>query len=375
MDDRSHVARAGGELKQAVLFRARQGGYHTYRIPGLVVTAKGTVLAYCEARKDSPWDYGPIDILLRRSVDGGETWTEPTVLVAGGGKAANNAVMIVDPDTAVIHFLYCIAYKRCFYTLSHDDGLTFAPPTEITDVFEQYRPEYDWHLIATGPGHGLRLRSGRLLVPVWLSTTEQQKPTMVSVIYSDNHGKQWHRGPMILRDGDGQDVANPMEPIAVELQDGRVMFNVRNASSSQRRAVSTSPDGVNGWEPFRFDPQLREPFSMAAICRFSSRPHDPDHAIVWANPDNLTQSGQPGTACVGGSDRKCMTVRLSTDEGKTWQHSRVLEPGWSGYCDLAVGRDKTIYCLYESGCIDNMMWEIESIQLARFDRKWIEHRG
>ena len=151
MDDASHMAHGGGELKQAVLFQSRQGGYHTYRIPGLVVTARGTILAYCEARKDSPWDYGAIDILLRRSVDGGETWSEPTVLVAGGGEAANNAVMIVDPDTAVIHFLHCIGYKRCFYTLSHDDGLTFAPPTEITGVFEQYRPEYDWHLIATGP--------------------------------------------------------------------------------------------------------------------------------------------------------------------------------------------------------------------------------
>ena len=364
------AAEAAGTLLRHVLFQARAGGYHTYRIPGLAVTARGTILAHCEARRDTPWDYGPMDVLVRRSRDGGVTWTPPAVLIAGEGDNVANTVMIPDRDTGGVHLLYCRAYKRCFYTHSQDDGVTFAPPVEITEVFEQYRQEYDWTLIATGPGHGLQLRSGRLLVPVWLSTSVDQRPTLVSVIYSDDQGAHWQRGPVIVRDDDGQGIVNPMEAVAAELRDGRVLLNVRNASPAQRRAVSVSPDGVHDWAPFRFDPQLREPFCMASLCRLP----EPDGALVWANPDNLTRSGQPGTENVGGCDRKCVTMRLSDDEGLTWAHSRVLEPDWSGYSDLAAGPGPSICCLYESGCIDNLMWDIAGINFVRFDRSWLEGR-
>ncbi|MFA5204458.1 MAG: sialidase family protein [Lentisphaeria bacterium] len=361
------TAPATGPLHQQVLFQAREGGYHTYRIPGLALTAKGTLLAHCEARRDSPWDYGQMDILVRRSTDGGATWTPPAVLIPGEDKNVANTVLIPDRDTGGLHLLYCRDYKRCFYAHSTDDGLTFSPPVEITDVFEQYRHEYDWVLIATGPCHGLQLRGGRLLVPVWLSTSVDQRPTLVSVIYSDDRGAHWRRGPVIVKDGDGQGVNNPMEAVAVELRDGRVLLNVRNAAPAQRRAVAVSPDGVTGWTPFRFDPQLREPFCLGSICRLPG----PDGGLVWANPDNLTRSGQPGTEKVGGSDRKNLTVRLSEDDGQTWAHSRVLEPGWSGYSDLAALPGGTVCCLYESGCVNNLMWDIATLTLARFDRTWL----
>lgn len=361
----------GPELEQTVLFQARQGGYHSYRIPGLEVTAAGTILATCEARKDSPWDEGDIDLLLRRSTDRGRTWTPPTVLVDAGKQAAHNAVLIADRADGDVHFLYCVDYRRCFYCRSGNAGSTFDKPVEITSVFEEYRRDYNWKLIATGPGHGLRLASGRLLVPVWFSTSKEQRPTMSSVIYSDDGGRHWNRGPIVVRDGDGQGIGNPMEPILVELGDGRVLFNVRNASKAERRAVSISPDGVQHWSPFRFDPALPEPFCMASLCRLAPRPGERSAPLVFANPDSLTRSGQPGTAAVGGHDRKRLTVKLSSDEGKTWPVSRVLEPGWSGYSDLAAGRDHSIYCLYESGCINNMMWDVQAVTFARFNRAWL----
>lgn len=361
----------GGTLRQITLFKSREGGYHTYRIPGLVVSADRTVLAFCEARKNSSADYGQIDILLRRSLDGGETWAEPSVLVDGKSQTANNATMIADPDSPEIHFVYCIAYRRAFYTRSRDAGATFDPPVEITHVFEEYRKEYNWLLLATGPGHGIRLRGGRLIVPVWFSTHEEQKPTMASVIYSDDNGRRWHRGPIVVRDDDGQNIANPMEPVVIELSDGGVMLNVRNASPAKRRAVSVSADGVNGWSPLRFDPQLHDPFCMSSVCRLAMTPRDTHNAMLYAGPDDLSHSDQPGTANVGGCDRKRVTVRLSYDEGQTWLHARVLEPDWSGYSDLAVGADKVIYCLYESGCVGDWMWDIESLRLAMFDEKWL----
>ncbi|MCE9590602.1 MAG: glycoside hydrolase [Planctomycetes bacterium] len=347
------------------LFRAREGGYHSYRIPELAVTHHGVILATCEARRDSPWDDGPIDLLIRRSGDGGETWSAPAVLVAGQPRTAHNAVLIADPRSPHIHFLHCTDYNRAFYSRSRDAGLTFDTPTDITPVFDRYRPEYNLALLGTGPGHGLRLRTGRLVVPVWFSTSKSQKPTGSSVIFSDDDGATWDRGPIITQDGDGQGIDNPMEPVLVELNDGRVMFNVRNASAPHRRAVSVSPDGVRDWSPLRFDPQLPDAFCMASICRLS-----PD-AILFSGLDNLATSDQPGTANVGGADRKRLTVRLSRDEGATWPFAKVLKPDWSAYSDLAVGPDRTIYCLYESGCIDNLMWDVKEICLARFKEDWL----
>src|SRR5204863_4843812 len=131
----------------------------------------------------SDWD--AIDILLRRSPDDGKTWSEPKrVADVPGPKAknpaalalkfvnpedvtCNNPVLIAGRDGAV-HFLFCLEYQRCFYTRSDDDGQTFSKPVEITPAFEKFRKDYDWKVLATGPNHGIQLRSGRLLVPVWL---------------------------------------------------------------------------------------------------------------------------------------------------------------------------------------------------------------
>ena len=162
-----------------------------------------------------------------------------------------------------------------------------------------------------------------------------------------------------------------MEAVVVELQDGRVMMNVRNASPGQRRAVTISPDGVHDWSPFRFDPQLREPFCYGSIHRVAQRPPDSQNLIVWANPDCVTTAGQPVTDAIGNADRKNLTIRLSRDEGLTWPQARVLEPDWSAYSDLAVGPDQSLYCFYECGCNNNQMWDVKSLCLARFKPDWV----
>jgi sialidase-1 len=160
------------------LFEANMGGYAHYRIPGLVLTTRGTLLAYCEARKSPKGDWGTIDILMCRSTDGGRTWGLPRKIVTpleGIQKnpvalaqnlarpdeiTVNNPVAIVDRQAGAIHFLYCVEYARCFYMRSDDDGQTFGEPVEITATFERFRPEYDWKVLATGPGHGIQLSGG-----------------------------------------------------------------------------------------------------------------------------------------------------------------------------------------------------------------------
>ena len=210
-------------LEKSELFKVgKENDYTLYHIPGIVVTSKGTVLAYCEARKGGGGDWAQIDVLLRRSTDSGKSFDAPRLIAHRGdpvernplvvarklGKATdqtvNNPVAIVDSNGSV-HFLYCIEYAHCFYMRSDDDGLTFSKPVDITPAFEKFRPEYAWTVLATGPNHGIQLKNGRLVVPVWLSTGtggNGHRPSVTSVIYSDDHGAAWQRGDIaVAHDG------------------------------------------------------------------------------------------------------------------------------------------------------------------------------
>lgn len=386
-------------VEQIDLFEANEGGYELYRIPGIVATPSGTLLAYCEARKSAKADWGHIDILMRRSTDGGKTWGPPTKMVELEGKfernpaavaqglgkegeiTINNPVMIVDAERKLIHFLYCVEYNRLFHATSSDDGATFSKPVEITKTVEGFRPDYDWQSFAVGPGHGIQLKSGRLLSAIWLSTGKgghAHRPSIVSTIYSDDGGKTWQRGDIVA--GEQRPLVNPSESIVVELSDGRVMMNLRSESKERRRAFAISPDGAKNWTEPKFDDALTEPVCMASIVRVpvgsdaesgvtggaaggasggaadggasAKRP-----AIVFANPDSL-------------KGRKNLTLRVSRDDGQTWSASRVLEPGAAAYSDLAAGPDGSIYCFYERGRGEGNAYR--RLTVARVGLGWIE---
>jgi sialidase-1 len=376
-------------LEKTDLFEAGTEGYVLYRIPGLVVTAKGTILAYCEARRHSGNDWDAIDVLLRRSSDAGKTWSarqkiaqvegpikkNPAALAKKVGKAEdvtyNNAVAIVDAQTGAVHFLFCVEYNRCFYQRSDDDGQTFSKPVEITATLDEFRKEYDWKAFGTGPGHGIQLKSGRLVVPVWMSTgagDNAHHPSLVVTIYSDDHGKTWKRGTVVANETDP--LINPNETVLVQLADGPVLLNMRNESKENRRAVALSADGATGWSKPVFDDQLYEPVCMASICRLSEKGPRDRNRIVFANPHNLERAS--GKAIPGGQrDRKNLTVKLTYDECKTWPVARTLEAGTSAYSDLAVGRDGTIYCLYERGSMDGNHFRTKYLTLARFNLEWL----
>jgi sialidase-1 len=354
-------------LDKTDLFAAGQAGYETFRIPGIVVTRDGSVLVYCEARRGSRSDWADIEVLLCRSTNGGRTWSPPLRIADSGKDTVNNPVALVDRDGGRIHFLYCINYGRCFHMFSDDDGLTFSKPVEITSAFEPFRKNYDWHVLATGPGHGIQLRNGRLLVPVWLSTaTRQHRPSAVSVIYSDDHGETWHAGEIVCEHPDP--LVNPSETLAVQLSDGRVLLNIRSENRVYRRALSVSDDGATGWSPVRFDETLYEPICMAGIIHLPQPFADNDQTFLFTNPDS-----EQNPKVHGNNDfryRENITVRLSNDDCETWPVSRVLDPGISGYSDLAVGQVGTIFCVYERGGADGMAFQF--LTLARFNREWVE---
>lgn len=364
------------------LFTSGEGGYAMYRIPGIIVTSKGTLLAYCEARKTARSDWGQIDLLSRRSTDGGKTWSPPQAigtlpmdvtknevalaqkLGTPGEFTMNNPVAIADTGD-VVHFLYCVEYARCFYMRSTDDGATFSEPVEITKTFEAFRDAYNWKVLATGPGHGIRVtKTGRLIVPVWLSTGtggHAHRPSAVATIYSDDAGKSWQAGEIITQHG--EQVKNPSETVIAELSDGRVMVNIRSEAKENRRLVSISSDGATKWSAPKFDAALAEPICMGSLVRLPG-----DKLLVFANPDNLLSGSKPG-APGKGRDRKNLTIKMSDDDGQTWRWSRVLEPGNSAYSDLAAGPDGAIYCFYENGAGKR---QYAALTLATFSATWIQ---
>jgi sialidase-1 len=342
------VARAAEPIKSD-LFTADTAGYQTYRIPGLVVTKSGTIIVYCEARKSAKSDWGVIDVMLRRSTDGGKTFDAPRRMEKAAdatGVTVNNPLAIADPSSGAIHFLYCVDYARCFYTRSDDDGVTFAKPVEITSAFDELRSKYDWKVIATGPGHGIRLRSGRLLVPVWLALRHEHRPSCVSTIYSDDDGRTWHAGDIVVNTD--KETPNPSETAAVELSDGRVMLNIRNESPRHRRLVSISKDGIGGWSAPAFDDALFDPICMASLVRAGDR-------LVFVNPAG---DGK-------GKARTNLTLRTSADNGKSWSAPTLLETGIAAYSDLAVAPDGAIFCLYECGGVKDQQFYTRSLRLAQ----------
>jgi len=376
------ACQAAAQLHQANIFEAGQGGYAHYRVPAIAVSSRGTVMAFAEARKNTRGDWGTQDIMLRRSRDRAVTWDAPRIIArldqpgpknpvalaqklgVEGEVTYNNVVPIVDGGT--LHVLFCVEYARCYWMQSSDDGETFSRPVDITPVFEKFRKEYDWKVIATGPGHGIKLKNGRLLVPVWLSDGtggHAHRPSIVSVIYSGTQGKSWQRGDVVVRH---PELKNPSETVAVQLSGGRVMLNIRNESPEHRRAISTSADGATAWSKPVFHPELVEPICMGSILGLGSG------RIVFANPD----SNEPRDAArpEGNFKRQNVSVKLSNDDGKTWPVKRVLEPGISGYTDLAAGPDGSMYCIYERGSPSGVNTTIRYLTVARFNLQWLMSR-
>ncbi|HEX4609962.1 MAG TPA: sialidase family protein [Urbifossiella sp.] len=400
---------AADDVARTDLFEAKTGGYATYRIPGIVVTAKGTVLAYCEART-AGGDWGAIDLVARRGADKGKTWTAPAPLPAVPGPhpknpvavaqklgkpgevTYNNPVMIAD-RAGPVHLLFCIEYMRCFYARSDDDGATWSAPREITAAFEPttsptartptspwsapreitaafegYRPDYAWRVLATGPGHGIQLKSGRLVVPVWLSTGtggHAHRPSVTSTVVSDDGGATWKRGDIAVPNT--PDWVNPNEATVAELPDGRVMLNARSESKANRRLVTTSPDGATGWSRPAFDDALPEPVCFGSLLRLPG----PRPLLVFSNPDTLERTG--GKAVPGGSrDRKNLSLRTSADGGKTWAAAKAVEPGFSAYSDLAPAPEGGVYLFYERAGADGAAANrYGRLTLARVPAGWL----
>lgn len=344
------------EPDQVALFVAGERGYHTYRIPSLIATGRGTVLAFCEGRKTGSGDTGDIDLLLRRSRDGGKTWEPSRVIWDDGPNTCGNPCPVIDSKSGTICLLLTHnlgsdtqlmiedrksrGARTVWVMRSRDDGVTWDPPVEITASVK--RPEWTWY--ATGPGVGIQLRSGRLVVPCD-NTVAGTKTQQSLVILSDDGGQTWKLGGVVGPKCDESQV--------VELADGRLMLNIRSYHGDYRRRVALSEDGGQTFADPVKDETLIEPVCQASILRLPGR----DGGLLFSNPASVK--------------RERMTVRLSRDDGKSWPDARILHEGPAAYSCLAMLPDGTIGCLYERG----QKGPYETITLARFPLAWLAGQG
>ena len=346
-------------VEQKPLFVRGVGGYNIYRIPALLTTQAGTLLAFCEAREGG--DSSDIDLVMRRSEDGGETWSRKLVIWDEGENVCGNPCPVQDRETGTIWLLMTWNHRddpeeeliegsaeytrRPYICYSNDDGKTWSKPADLSETCRD--PDWGWY--ATGPGVAIQLKhgkhKGRLVCPANHSDLEYEDHHYRShVIYSDDHGKTWHRSEPI---GPGCN-----ESQVVELVDGTLMMNMRAYDPSGHRAIATSTDGGETWTKAWRHEQLTEPTCQASFLRYSSVEDGGKNRLLFSNPASM-------------DDRINMTVRMSYDEGKTWPVARQLCSGSSAYSCLTVLPDGDICSLYEAGEDD------AAINFARFTLDWL----
>ena len=348
-----HLEGQAQVFAEQAIFSAGERGYACFRIPALVVTTKGVVLAFAEARRTNCRDDDDIDLVMKRSTDHGKTWSAMQVLFDDGAVSVNQPAPVVDRKSGEVVLVFCKNNQKVFMTRSKDEGRSWASPKEITsDVVDPV-----WKYIGAGPGHGIQLGSGRLLIPSWGDVSPGQATWRPAVwgkiqfsyaMYSDDHGATWKRSaPMEMDASD--------ECMAVETNPNRIYMNMRSRQKKNQRAYSWSSDGGITWSKVEWDKTLPEPSCQGSLIRFTRKENSDKDRILLAHPSNPNA-------------RSHLTIRISYDEAKTWAKSRMIREGPSMYSDLAITPEMQILCLYEVGKYASGDLKL---MLARFNLEWL----
>lgn len=348
-------------FQQKDLFISGLDGVNIYRIPSLLTTSSGVILAFCEAREGD--DCSPTDLVLKRSLRARKTlirndgvnmngvvwakdrkWQPMQVVLPGKGEAIMNPCPVIDRSNGTI-WLGCakvigglekhmkgIGETRTLILKSTDDGKTWSKPVDITASVGVFVP---------GPGVGIQLQSGRLVIPGY----DSRKGAYSAVIYSDDNGRSWQAGDKMVKQTNESQV--------VQLSGGTIMLNMR---SSKYRDVAISGDGGKSWGDLITDKTLIDSWGCQSSLLYYTRQSDgfAKDRILFANPAHE-------------SNRFNMTVRLSYDNAKTWPVSKTVYTGPAAYSSLTVLEDGTIGLLYETGA-DH---PYQKIAFARFNLEWL----
>lgn len=337
-----------GQEQAFPVFQAGQEGYKSYRIPAVIQSPNGDLLAFAEGRKGGVADFGNNDILLKRSQDGGKIWSAIHVVVDNGEMQASNAAPVVDmtdpnyPDGRIFLFYNTGSAseqelrkgngkRQVWYKTSIDNGITWSAPENITTQVKKSH----WRTYANTPGHGMQFQYGKYKGRIYIAANHSAgdpkpgyKDYQSHGFYTDDHGKSFHLSEAICFLGSNESTAAP-------LSNGRLMMNMRNQSGTPScRIVAISKNGGETWDKIYYEHNLPDPTNQGSLLNIGTA----------KNLDVLAFTNTADTLY-----RRNLTLRISFDGGQTWAKNILVDKKNAGtmYSDIVkLGKNK-IGVLYE----------------------------
>lgn len=333
-------------------------GYKSFRIPAIVKARNGDLLAFCEGRVNGGGDFGNIKIVLKRSNDGGQTWSVLQIVASNDSLQAGNPAPVVDltdprfPQGRIFLFYNTgnghememrkgKGHRDIFYKTSIDNGKTWSKPTDITlqvnrinqpDVNPAWNFKEDWRTYANTPGHALQFDQGKYKGRIYVAANHSSgdpKPELRDYqahgYYTDDHGATFHLSETVPFEGSN-------ESTAAQLTNNSLMMNSRN-QTGKYRIVSLSKDGGETWDTAYVDPNLPDPICEGSLLNIGTKKGK--SVLAFCNNDDQ-------------NDRDSLTLRISFDGGKTWKTKILIDPKNTGYSDIVKLSDKKIGVLYEA---------------------------
>lgn len=347
------------------VFKSGTEGYKSFRIPAIIQIAKGELIAFCEGRVDGMGDFGNIDLVMKRSSDGGHTWSKLQVVTEMGTSQLSNPAPVFDttdpnyPQGRIFLFfntgdchegdiLRGKGLKKNYYQTSEDRGRTWSEPVDITtqthfpkrpDLNPQYSSPKDWRYYASTPGHAIQLKNGKYKGRIYIAANHsagEPKPRAEHYVahgyYTDDHGKTFHVSEDVP-------ILGSNESMAVELSGGRLMMNSRNQKGDVRaRIVSISSNGGETWDTSGFDCRLIDPVCQGCITNIGE--HKGKTILAFCNAAST-------------KGRNHLTLKISFDEGLTWGKSIPIygnndnKKDYSAYSDIVKMNNKEVGVLFE----------------------------
>lgn len=363
--------------QETLVFEGGQDGHAIYRIPAIISLPNGDLLAFAEGRVNGSDDFGDVNLVMKRSLDGGHTWSPLKTLVDYDTLQAGNPAPVVDlldPEhpQGVVYLFYNTGnnheydirmnqgVREVWMIRSYDLGKTWESPENITlQVHKPNNPNFnpvytnseDWRHYANTPGHAFQFQKGPYRGRIYVASNHSQgmprdkfEDYQAHGFFTDDHGKSFGTSESIRFPGSN-------ESIAAELADGRMIMSSRNQKGDIRqRIIAYSSDGGETWDEQYFEPQLPDPVCQASILDLGEL----DGETILAHSNAADEE-----------ERNYLTIKISYDSGKTWDHlipvDFTTEPKqlpWTAYSDLVRLDQDTLGILYERNKYQEIVFKI-----------------
>ncbi len=372
------LAGFSGKAQQEVpVFVSGEEGHKSYRIPAIINLPDGKLLAFCEGRVHHAGDFGDVNIVLKSSTDGGLTWSPLKTIVDYDTLQAGNPAPVVDlldpayPAGRIFLFYNTgnnhegevrkgHGLRENWFISSTNGGISWSQPVNITtqthrpnkpELNASYAFQEDWRSYANTPGHGMQFQTGNHKGRIYIAANhssgdpkKQFEDYQAHGFYTDDHGQSFHLGETVSIHGSN-------ESIAAELSGGRLMLNARNQKGDIRsRIVAISSNGGQNWDTTYFDAQLPDPVCQGTILNIGKKKKK--NILAFCNAADEKR-------------RDNLTLRISYDDGKTWQKSFTVYKSTNpkqgdpaAYSDIVKLNKKNIGVLYEKNGYSSISFKI-----------------